>query len=111
MRACVQLGLLFLSVLISSLYGEEIDQDNSMEDQLTFDMEDFHQFQVAENDQERNLLSHDSDIIPVNLRVKRQDNGKRRKGKKPRPEMVNPGKYSLLGVGAPPKSPVPSATA
>nr|XP_055057921.1 uncharacterized protein si:ch211-106h4.12 isoform X2 [Misgurnus anguillicaudatus] len=79
MRACVQLGLLFLSVLISSIYGKETDQKSSKEIPINFDMEDLSQFQVAENEQERNLLSHDSDIFPVNLRVKRNDKGKKRK--------------------------------
>ncbi|XP_065132575.1 uncharacterized protein [Paramisgurnus dabryanus] len=104
MRACVQLGLLCLSVLISSLYGEEIDQDNSMGDPLNFDMEDFPQFQVAENEQEQNLLSHDSDIFPVNLRVKRNDKGKRRKGKKRRPGAFGP--IALM----PPPTPVTRQT-
>ncbi|XP_073730797.1 uncharacterized protein [Misgurnus anguillicaudatus] len=96
MRACVQIGLLFLSVLISSIYGEETDQETSMEGPVFFDMEDLSQFQVAENEQERNLLSHDSDIFPVNLRVKRNDKGKKRKVKKPRP-----GTFSTLAFSLP----------
>ncbi|XP_056598608.1 uncharacterized protein si:ch211-106h4.12 [Triplophysa dalaica] len=87
MRACVQLGLLFLSLFISSLDGEEIDSEISMQvpPNMDEDMDDFPRFQVAENEQERNLLSHNSDIILANFRVKRQDNGKKPKRKKTRP--------------------------
>ncbi|KAI7809731.1 hypothetical protein IRJ41_016338, partial [Triplophysa rosa] len=91
-RASVQLGLLCLSLFISSLDGEEIDSENSMAMPVNMDedMEDFPQFQVAENEQERNLLSHDSDIIPVTTRVKRQtDNTGERQRKKPKPGMFS----------------------
>ncbi|XP_051552909.1 uncharacterized protein si:ch211-106h4.12 [Myxocyprinus asiaticus] len=74
MRGWMQLGLFCLSLLISSLHGEQTDKESSIEQppNFTFEQEDLHQYEVSENELEPNHLSHDYDIMPVIHRVRQQ---------------------------------------
>ncbi|XP_009296869.1 uncharacterized protein si:ch211-106h4.12 isoform X2 [Danio rerio] len=97
MKVCVELGLLCLSLLISSLHGEEIDTESSKQMPPNLDEEDIPQLQMyrvrrqtEEKNEEKSVAS--SQRSDVNLRVKRQEKNKNNKRKKPRPAQ-----FSLLG--------------
>ncbi|XP_077086551.1 uncharacterized protein LOC143738322 [Siphateles boraxobius] len=107
MKGSVQLGLLCLSLLISSLHGE-VETDNSVEIPLSFEEPDLHQPEM--NRVRRQTVSTGKEdsakkevVVPSSVyRTKRQNKSKNKQRKRP------PGFNSLLGKG-PPQIPMETA--
>ncbi|XP_058607630.1 uncharacterized protein si:ch211-106h4.12 [Onychostoma macrolepis] len=87
MRSSVQLGLLCLSLLISSLHGEE-EEDKSMEYPLHFDEPELHQFEMYRV--RRQTVSTEKENPVKTVAVVQPSENRKTKRKRPRPGGLTP---------------------
>ncbi|KAL1280454.1 hypothetical protein QQF64_015054 [Cirrhinus molitorella] len=90
MKSSVQLGLLCLSLFVSSLHGEEVvEADTSMANPINFDEPDLEQFEM--NRVRRQIVSTAENTAKTVAPVPSSENSKK-KGK-----WIRPGVLSVLG--------------
>ncbi|XP_067220034.1 uncharacterized protein si:ch211-106h4.12 isoform X3 [Chanodichthys erythropterus] len=103
MKGSVQLGLLCLSLLISSLHGE-VETDQSSELPLTFEEPDLHQpemYRVRRQTVSTEKEDTAKTEVVVTSRVKLYRTKRQSKSKGKKKGTHRPGRYSLLAMGSP----------
>ncbi|XP_016309992.1 uncharacterized protein LOC107664062 [Sinocyclocheilus anshuiensis] len=89
MKSSVQLGLLCLSLLISSLHGEEeVETDSSMHIPIKFDEPDLHQFEMYRV--RRQTVSTEKENTAKTVAVVPPSENSKTKRKRPRPGGLTP---------------------